>query len=352
MVRGVRTRPLGRDGGARQAFRVFEDNMPAASQTVFHCKAGERGIAAVRATEEPVKRQAAPLSRALESLQNLVGLGGVKRNVEELAAYTAVSRWREAAGLRVESTVQHMVFTGRPGTGKTTVARIIGDIYRDLGVLSTGQVIEMERADLVGEYVGQTAVRTRAAIERAIGGVLFIDEAYALARGGERDFGREAIDTLVKGMEDHRRDLVVILAGYELEMDWFLAQNPGLRSRFPLHVVFPDYDDRELIDIARRMAAERDYRLSVDALGMLQKALRQERERGAFANARTVRNLLEAAMRRQALRLFPGERPTVENLLELTGRDFEEGRVSASLSELVAGKRPQGADPPPAGPAS
>ena len=158
-----------------------------------------------------------------------------------------------------------MVFSGNPGTGKTTVARIMSRLLKEMGILSKGHLVEVERADLVGEYIGHTAQKTREHVKRALGGILFIDEAYSLARGGEKDFGKEAIDTLVKSMEDHREEFVLILAGYSLEMERFLRSNPGLPSRFPIHLTFPDFTIEELMEIADRMLKKRQYRFSRSA---------------------------------------------------------------------------------------
>jgi stage V sporulation protein K len=288
--------------------------------------------AAPQGLSRPV--DAAAVDAALGELDALVGLEQVKTLVRELAAFAAVQRWRAAAGLRAEPLVLHMVFSGNPGTGKTTVARILGRLLHGLGLLSRGQLVEAERADLVGEYIGHTAAKTRDLIQRALGGVLFVDEAYSLGRGGDRDFGREATDVLVKGMEDHRRDFALILAGYRQEMERFLSTNPGLRSRFPTHLDFPDYSVEELLRIADGMVAERQYRWTPAARLRLAELLRAPSARAALAtgNARLVRNTVERAMRRQAVRLFragtppPGAPAALSDLLpeDLLGsaRDF------------------------------
>jgi len=186
----------------------------------------------------------------LEEIDNLVGLENVKKLIYEIQAYIEIQRKRKEENLATEPLVLHMIFKGNPGTGKTTVARYIAKLFKELNVLKKGHVIEIERADLVGEYIGHTALKTREQIQRALGGVLFIDEAYSLARGGEKDFGKEAIDCLVKAMEDYKDQLILILAGYKKEMEWFLQSNPGLRSRFPIHINFPDYTINELYQIA------------------------------------------------------------------------------------------------------
>ncbi|PWI58383.1 AAA family ATPase [Sulfoacidibacillus thermotolerans] len=260
--------------------------------------------------------------KLLAPLHALIGLTEVKRTIDELYAYLVVQGLRRQAGLKLNQTVLHMIFSGRPGTGKTTVARLLGPVLRALGVLSRGHVVEVERADLVGEYIGHTAQKTRALLEQAMGGILFIDEAYAIARGGEKDFGREAIDTLVKGIEDRNRDLVVILAGYEMEMKYFLSVNPGLSSRFPLHVFFPDYSVQELVQIASAMIRERQYHLAPDGLVSLRQQLRKEQMQAEFSNARTVRNLVERAIRKQAVRVLEQKEQTRQDLMTLIGSDF------------------------------
>ena len=264
---------------------------------------------------------------ALQELRKLTGLREVAELAREMAALVEVQRRRRAHGLRVEPLVFHMVFTGNPGTGKTTVARILGRLFKGLGVLPQGHLVEVERADLVGEYIGHTAQKTREQLKKAMGGILFVDEAYALARGGEKDFGKEAVDTLVKAMEDHRDQLVLILAGYRAEMEAFLRMNPGLRSRFPIQIDFPDYTTGELLEIAQQMAAERQYRLAPSVPRRLARLLEERRlVRGpTFGNAREVRNLLEAAIRRQAVRLVRQERTSREDMMLLTAEDFLEG---------------------------
>jgi stage V sporulation protein K len=260
---------------------------------------------------------------------HLVGLHAVRKIVEEVCAHAVVRKWRRAAQLQDGGTVQNMIFSGRPGTGKTSVARALADAYRRLGVLSQGQLVEVERADLVGEYVGHTAQKTRQLLARAHGGILFVDEAYALAHGGERDFGREALTTLVKGVEEGSADRIVILAGYTREMESLLQLNPGLRSRFPIQLTFADYTLAELGQIALAMLRERDYVLEGCARDVLLQRLRTLALQPDFANGRTVRNLLEGAIRRHALRVSRLCSPTRSELMTITVRDVLEARCSS-----------------------
>lgn len=258
-----------------------------------------------RAGGEPEQAGRRRVEAVMAELDKMVGLEPVKNLIKELRAFVEIQQRRRGEGLAASSTVMHMIFKGNPGTGKSTVARLMGRLFKELGVLTQGQLIEVERADLVGEYIGHTAHKAREQLKKAIGGILFIDEAYSLARGGEKDFGREAIDVLVKGMEDYRDNLILILAGYREEMEYFLEINPGLRSRFPIQLEFPDYTVPELLAIARVMLAERQYVLAPEAAAELEKILRREVLFGHRynGNARMVRNIIERAIRRQALRL-------------------------------------------------
>jgi len=260
----------------------------------------------------------------LVQLDSMVGLDNVKTVAREICAEAAVQTMRKEVSLRTPASTRHMIFTGRPGTGKTTAARAFGHLLERLGILSRGHLVELERADLVGEYIGQTAQKTRRSLDAAQGGILFIDEAYALARGGEKDFGREAIDTIVKGMEDRRSDLLVILAGYPAEMQYFLSLNPGLHSRFPFHVTFPDFSENELLKIAEQVLKERDYRFTMEARAEFRQLLRTLRDQPTFSNARTVRNLVERALRRQALRVVQLDAPTRTDLMNVLGVDLRE----------------------------
>ncbi|MGB9866866.1 MAG: AAA family ATPase [Bacillota bacterium] len=265
-----------------------------------------------------------PISQCLQELNQLVGLKEIKELVAELYAYIEVQRRRARFGLTCQPMSLHMIFSGNPGTGKTTVARVLGRMFKELGILKKGHVVEVERADLVGEYIGHTAQKTREQVHRALGGVLFIDEAYSLARGGEKDFGRECIDVLVKSMEDHRDELVLILAGYKEEMAKFLTCNPGLRSRFPIQLDFPDYTAEELLEIAEIMFATRQYRMTPEARQAFLKKIKQKLVTEVIpGNARTVRNMVERAIRYQAVRLVECGNCTPEELMTIAVAEVE-----------------------------
>lgn len=266
------------------------------------------------------------IEKILRELDVLIGLPKVKKLVRELYAFIEIQKRRKAENLTTEPLVLHMIFKGNPGTGKTTVARIMGKIFCEMGILMRGHLIEVERADLVGEYIGNTAQKTREQLKKAYGGILFIDEAYSLARGGEKDFGKEAIDVLVKAMEDHKDELILILAGYQKEMETFLATNPGLQSRFPIHIDFPDYNQHELLKIAEQMCSQRQYQLTEEARKTLMNVLQSSQLRSIenFGNARTVRNTIEKAIRRQAVRLIGKNSITRQELMVLESGDFLE----------------------------
>ncbi|MGI6357201.1 MAG: AAA family ATPase [Bacillota bacterium] len=266
----------------------------------------------------------ATLDEIMAELESLIGLAKVKKLVKELQAFIQIQKAREGQHLATEPMVLHMIFKGNPGTGKTTVARLLGRIFKEMGVLPKGQLTEVERADLVGEYIGHTAQKTREQIRRALGGILFIDEAYSLARGGEKDFGKEAIDAMVKAMEDYKDQLILILAGYRKEMDTFLETNPGLRSRFPIILEFDDYRIAELLDIADVMLRKRQYKLSQEGKEKLSRLLfeRYQFEPENFGNARLVRNLIERSIRKQAVRLVQEKRLTREQLMLIVPEDI------------------------------
>lgn len=286
--------------------------------------------------------QLSGLDVLLEELYELVGLQEVKEEIRSLINLIKIRRLRSERGLPALEMTYHMVFTGSPGTGKTTVARLVAKIYKELGLLSKGTLVETDRSGLVAGYVGQTALKVKEVVDRALGGVLFIDEAYSLSTGGAagNDFGGEAIDTLVKLMEDHREDLVVIVAGYTEEMKAFLASNTGLVSRFNKFIEFPDYSDGELIQILRSMADKMAMELAEGAgelLSDLFSGMTQE-ERRIFGNARGVRNLFEKSVIYQANRLVEVENPTISDLSEITRGDLEYavGIVPQAAQETAA----------------
>ncbi|MEI7024349.1 AAA family ATPase [Paenibacillus sp. y28] len=265
---------------------------------------------------------------ALRELDQMIGLENVKTLIFEIYALLQIMKLRSQAGLALSPQVYHMIFKGNPGTGKTTVARIVAKLFQSMGMLSKGHLIEVERADLVGEYIGHTALKTRELMKKAMGGVLFIDEAYSLARGGEKDFGKEAIDALVKGMEDHKNQFILILAGYSDEMEQFLLTNPGLPSRFPIQLDFEDYTVDQLVLIADKMMKEREYTFHPHALMKLRQHLTVEKQEcfHGFSNARYVRNILEKALRQQAVRLlqqYPSGSPGKHELMMLLAEDFK-----------------------------
>jgi Cdc6-like AAA superfamily ATPase len=262
-----------------------------------------------------------PLEELLAELDALVGLAAVKAEVKLVADLLTVQKLRKERGLPVVESSRHLVFTGNPGTGKTTVARLVAKIYRTLGVVEKGHLVETDRSHLVAGYVGQTASRTRRVVEQALGGVLLIDEAYALAQGDEEDFGHEAIATLVKLMEDHRHDLVVIAAGYPDEMHELIESNPGLRSRFPKTIAFPDYTDDELVAIFRTMCEASAYTCVAGAEAAAREFFASQPRDKGFGNARLARNLFEASVARHASRVVAVDRPTNEDLTVLTVDD-------------------------------
>ena len=260
----------------------------------------------------------------LERLKELVGLFSVKKEIESLYNYAKVQKQREQMGLKNSDISYHCVFTGNAGTGKTTVARIVAEIYKELGIIKGGQLIETDRSGLVAEYVGQTAIKTNKIIDSALDGVLFVDEAYALADGGREDYGKEAISTLVKRMEDNRNRLVVILAGYGSDMKRFIDSNLGLKSRFSRYIDFPDYTADELFQIFLTHASKYDYLISDGAKDKLKTVLFEAvaHKDVSFGNARYVRNLFEKTIERQANRLALVPNITPEILSIITEDDI------------------------------
>jgi SpoVK/Ycf46/Vps4 family AAA+-type ATPase len=272
-------------------------------------------------TGEPgLDADAAPgLDELLAELDALTGLAEVKAEIHRQVAVLRVEALRTKAGLKSPTITRHLVFVGNPGTGKTTVARLVGGIYRALGLLTQGQLVEVDRSELVAGYLGQTATKTADVVASAVGGVLFIDEAYSLS--GDQ-YGSEAVDTLVKEMEDRRDDLVLIVAGYPDPMVAFIAQNPGLASRFRTTIEFADYTDEELVSIFRSLAAAADYDLGEGCVERFSRLLAGTPRGPTFGNGRFARNLLEAAVGRHAWRLREVEAPTLQQLRELEPDDL------------------------------
>ncbi len=269
----------------------------------------------------PEARKPKTVEELLAELDALIGLERVKREIHRQVAILRVDRLRAEAGMKNATITRHLVFTGNPGTGKTTVARLVSGIYQALGLLSKGLLVEVDRSELVAGYLGQTAIKTSEVVAKAGGGVLFIDEAYSLT-GDE--YGTEAVDTLVKEMEDRRDDLVVIVAGYPVPMKAFIDANPGLSSRFRTIIEFDDYTDDELVQILTLLAEGSDFDLPPGALAHFRELLARTTRDSTFGNGRFSRNMLEAAIGRHAWRLRDVEAPTTEQLRQLLPEDLEE----------------------------
>jgi probable Rubsico expression protein CbbX len=270
--------------------------------------------------------------------QDLVGLKPVKSRIREIASLLLIERVRQRLGYSTEAPTLHMSFTGNPGTGKTTVALRMAGILKALGFVRQGQLVSVTRDDLVGQYIGHTAPKTKEILKKAIGGVLFIDEAYYLYRpDNERDYGQEAIEILLQVMENQREDLVVILAGYADRMEDFFTLNPGFRSRIAHHIDFPDYNDSELLHISETMLTRQNYRLSPAAREAMHDYIQRRREQPYFSNARSIRNALDRARLRQAGRLLAVDEPVApEALMLIEPQDILASRVFTKTLEPQA----------------
>jgi hypothetical protein len=304
----------------RQAMRAHAREHEVVDEPVEGATQSDRAATPDQPGSDPMEEQRS-LEELIAELDKLIGLETVKAEVRELADFAHIQNLRRTVGLPTQDVSYHLVFTGNPGTGKTTVARLFSEILGVLGVVSRGHLVEVERSQLVGSFVGQTAPKARERVEEALGGVLFIDEAYSLTGRGEQDFGHEAVDTLVKLMEDHRHDLVVVVAGYPVPMAEFLGSNPGIGSRFRRTLHFDDFSDEELVQIFELICSGGGYELTADARQRLLDRLAAAERGPGFGNARLIRNWYEDAIAQQATRLVASGQTGIDELRVLTEDD-------------------------------
>ena len=322
MLKTMDTFGVVRPGGNPATHPLGQGDLASGTQNDSAATAGPpaSGVGGAGATITPP--DSPTLQSLLDKLDALVGLDAVKAEVHRLTSLLQIQALRTARGLPNYETSHHLIFTGNPGTGKTTVARLLSQIFHVLGLVSKGHLVETDRSGLVAGFVGQTATKTRAVLDTALGGMLLIDEAYALARGGDNDFGREAVDTLVKYMEDHRDDLAVVAAGYPGEMQTFIDTNPGLSSRFARTLDFADYTDEQLVAIFCQLGDDNKYVPSEGAVAAVRALLATEPRGKGFGNARYIRNVFEASLAHQAIRLSTVEEPSTEELTTLIATDI------------------------------